>query len=209
MSTAFDNSTIYLVDGDGEFLQGLSYVLRAAGMAVETYTSGEAFLSEFDAVRRGCVVVNVRLPGMSGIDLIGALAAQRKSLWVIAVGARSDDPLVSDAIDAGASIFVGKSFDATPLLGAIHRAMSVHGAETRLRAEAKDAAARLGALSARERDVLDCLAQGLTIKETAGSLALSPKSVETYRARLVEKLNAKSPASLMRIALLASLTERL
>ncbi len=208
MSAMFDYAKVYIVTEDEDYVLNITSSLRATGLEVRAYGSAAAFLSELNAARRDCVIVEVSRATASGLDLIRALAVMSNSLSVVAVGALRDGSPATEAIRAGASEFIEKSLDTTMLIAAIRRAMDGFGTTVRLRAQTANAMTRLSALSRRERDVLDGFAKGLTIKEIAGSLALSPKSVETYRARLIEKMNAKSAANLMRIALLASLDER-
>ncbi len=207
MSVPIDVFTVYIVDGDPEFLFGLSRDLQSNGLAVQTYDTTHGFLAEFDGKRRGCVVVDICLPGMSGINLINDLAMRNLSSPVIAVNGCADALLAAKSIEAGAGICFEKPVDARVLTTAIEEAVNGSSAAAQLRAQAPRELAKLDSLSPRERAVLDAFARGLSTKEIAGALALSAKSVETYRARLTEKLDAKSPAKLMRIALLATLIE--
>jgi len=209
MSIPHDHKTVYLIDEDHEFSNEISDRLHTSGFAVRRYGSAELFILEISAIRTGCVVSPLRLPGLSAIDLIRAVAAEIKALPAIVIGAGADGALAFDAIRAGAVDFIARPFDPDALVGAVSRAMDGFCTAAHLRAEAVRALKRLAALSRREHEVLDRFAEGLAIKEIANNLGLSPKSVETYRARLIEKLEAKSPARLMRLALLASVIEPL
>ena len=174
---------------------------------METFATAEEFLSELGPAKKGCAVAEALLPGMNGFALIAAIAARAAWISAIVVSADVDSEMTVQALQAGAVYVVKKPFDAQILLNMVRDAVGGFFTAARLRAEAAAALTRLAALSPREREVLNSLALGLAIKEIAKSMSLSPKSVETYRARLGEKLAARNSAALMRIALLISLME--
>jgi two-component system response regulator FixJ len=201
------NRDVYLIDDDSNLLAFLLLCLDGGGLGVKSFGTAESFLSELTPATFGCAVVDLRLPEMDGLSLIKAIAARCAWLPVIVITAYSDAASAADAMNAGALRVVRKPFDPTALIGDIRAAMNGFCTAARLRAEAAKSAKKLAALSRREREVLDSFSRGLAIKEIARAMALSPKSVETYRVRLIKKLGARNAATLMRMALLDSLME--
>jgi two-component system response regulator FixJ len=198
--------TIYLVDDDPVVLDLLSAELIDAGMAVQAFGSAEAFLDVHTIGMRGCLLVDVRLPGMDGMDLIAALNARASHLSFVAMSGFARTPLVVQAMRAGALDFLEKPFAPCALVGAVHVAIrwaSTGAAD--MRGDAAEAAARVVRLTPRERTVFNEFATGASTKQVAAILGVSPKTVETYRARLLSKLDVDTPYALVRLAVLASL----
>lgn len=193
---------VFVVDDDEAIRDSLAALLQAEGLTVETFASGEAFLAAFDADDRpGCLLVDMRMPGMSGLELHEALAARAVSIPVIMITGQGDVPTAVRAMKAGVAEFVEKPVNPDEVLEMIGRLL----AEQQVVAEARDAAAdvmkRLDRLTPRERDVLKHLVAGAPNKVIAYELGISPRTVEVHRARVMEKMQARHLSELVRMAL--------
>jgi two-component system response regulator FixJ len=178
-------------------------MLKTSGFQVRTYESGLDFLKSATSLDPGCILLDIRMPGMDGLEVLGALRAKGVSLPVIIMTGHGDVSLAVQAMKAGALDFIEKPFEKAVLLSAID-----HGIE-RLKRSAADvdradeAAVKLQALTPRERDVLDGLAKGLPNKTIAYDLGISPRTVEIHRANLMTKLGVRSLSEALRIAFAA------
>jgi two-component system response regulator FixJ len=170
---------------------------------VKTYVSGQDFLDRLGAAARGCVITDVQMPGLSGIELLGALSGRLSDLPVIVLTGRGDVPLAVQALKAGAADFIEKPFDPAAMLGAVHSALERLEREAGRGDRQAVYAQKLATLSARERDVLRGLVAGWSNKTIARELAISPRTVETYRANIMMKLQAHSLSDLVRMSVVA------
>jgi two-component system response regulator FixJ len=195
-------STVHIVDDDDAVRDSLSVLLESTGFAVATYASAEAFLAA-PAASGGCIVVDVRMPGMGGLELQEEVARRGSRIPVIVMTGHADVPLAVRAMKAGAFDFVEKPFDETALVAAVRRACDL-GREV-ARAAAAEAALdeRLALLTPREREVLDALVAGKPNKIIAFELSISPRTVEIHRARVMEKMQARTLSDLVRMTLAA------
>ncbi|HEY3800892.1 MAG TPA: response regulator FixJ [Caulobacteraceae bacterium] len=194
----------HVVDDDQDARAGLEFLLSAAGLAVATYDSAAAFL-DAASMARGVVVTDVRMPGMDGITLAKRLADMGLILPVIVMTGHADVPLAVEAMKAGVVDFIEKPYDNEAMLAAITAAMArppprLPGAD-----EQRQHLRRFEALSARERQVLGGLVAGKSNKVIAYDLAISPRTVEIYRAHVMTKTGAHSLSELVRLALAAGL----
>jgi two-component system response regulator FixJ len=206
MPTTPDRPTVFMIEDDPTVRESLSITLVESGVAVQVFDTAEAFLEVHTTEMRGCLLVDIRLPQMDGISLIAALGDRATRLPSVAMSAYTRTPLVVDAMRVGAVDFLEKPFAELALLRAVWVAMqwaSTGAAD--MRADAAAATARVGMLTARERTVFNEFATGASTKQVADILALSPKTVETYRTRLLSKLDVNTPYALVRLAVLASL----
>jgi two-component system response regulator FixJ len=197
---------IFMVEDDPLLQEVLSNGLGDAGFLVRAFSTAEAFLEAHTTQMRGCLLVDLRLPRMDGIALIAALIGRATRLPSVAMSGFSRTPIVVEAMRAGAIDFLEKPFELSDLLRAVrvaNRWASTGAAETR--ADAAMAAARVSFLTYRERTIFDAFATGASTKQIASILSLSPKTVETYRLRLLSKLNVYTPYALVRLAVLNSL----
>jgi FixJ family two-component response regulator len=178
--------------------------MESIGLAAESYPSAQAYLDAFDATRPGCLVLDVRMRGMSGLDLQQRLAGEPLRPPIIIVTGHGDVPMAVRAVQAGAVDFIEKPFNDQVLLDAVHRALQrdaeVRGQAMRL-ADIKD---RLQRLTPREREILDLIVAGRRNKVIAADLGISQSTVEAHRAKVMEKLEARSLSDLMRMVLLVS-----
>jgi len=201
-----DNSAVvHLIDDDEAVRQALAFLLTTAGHAVRVHDSAESFLQIAHAAQPGCIVSDVRMPGLDGIGLLRKLKEIGITLPVVIMTGHADVPLAVEAMKAGAVDFIEKPFDDEVLLSAIRLALSRHGETGQRDAEQARIRARIDALSERERQVLDGLVAGHPNKTIAYDLALSPRTVEVHRANVMIKMGASSLSDLVRMALTAKL----
>lgn len=200
-------SLVHVIDDDEAMRQSLSFLLKTAGLGVVTYDSAAAFLRELPKVRLGCIVTDVRMPEISGIDLLHRLRDLRAKLPVIVVTGHGDVPLAVEAMKLGAIDFLEKPFDDEALLGAVNAALRHEGANPKREAERTNIVERLATLSNRERQVLEGLVAGHPNKTIAYDHGISPRTVEIYRANLMSKMNAASLSDLVRMALISGMLD--
>jgi FixJ family two-component response regulator len=193
--------TVYLVEDDASVRDSLALMLGLAGYATGAYADAESFLAAWREDWAGCVVTDLRLPGMSGLELQAALRARRCALPVIVITGHGDVPSARAAFRAAAVDFLEKPFDDAQLRTAIDGAFALEdrrlGADQTRRADA----AKLERLTPREREVLEHAARGLHAKEIGAALGISPRTVEVHKAHLMEKLGVRNVAELVRFAL--------
>jgi len=195
-----DPYPIYVVDDDEAIRRSLSFLLKTSGFAVQMFEGGLPFLKAAAGLEPGCVLLDVRMPDMDGLEVQRELRARGVMLPVVIMTGHGDVDMAVAAMKAGASDFIEKPFEKAALLACIAAAQRQSVAERGLSARAQEAQARLNALTARERDVLDGLIQGLPNKTIAYDLGISPRTVEIHRANLMQKLEVRSLAEALRIA---------
>jgi two-component system response regulator FixJ len=197
-----------VIDDDDAMRESLAFLFKSAKVPVATYGSADAFLEQVTKVPTGCVVTDVRMPGMSGIDLLKRLRELNNAIPVIVITGHGDVPLAVEAMKYGASDFLEKPFDDDVLLVAVRSALSDQAAAGEEQALRTAIVQRLDQLSARERQVLDGLVAGHPNKTIAYDLGISPRTVEIYRANVMTKMGASSLSELVRMALTAGVLGR-
>jgi two-component system response regulator FixJ len=196
---------VHLVDDELAVRRSVGFMLKTAGMMVETYASGEEFLKAVAGVGHGCILLDVRLDGMDGLAVQQALKDRGITVPVVLISGHGDIGLAVRAMKAGAIDFIEKPFEKATLLAAIEQAR-VHGeGQDHVRRLADAAKVQLNALTPRERDVLDGLVDGHSNKVVAYELGISPRTVEIHRANLMTKLGVASLSEALRIAFAARL----
>jgi two-component system, LuxR family, response regulator FixJ len=200
-----DKGIVHVIDDDEAMRQSLAFLLGTAGMEVETYESAEAFLAVAPTIKAGCVVTDVRMPGLSGVELLRQLRDRKFAIPVIIITGHGDVPLAVEAMKIGAADFLEKPFDDVILLASVRSALDRLDQDHKRLAERSDIESRLAALSNRERDVLEGLVAGLANKQIAYDLGISPRTIEIYRANLMTKMQAASLSDLVRMALIAGI----
>jgi two-component system response regulator FixJ len=195
------NGVVHIVDDDDAVRQSLAFLLSSAGLPVRLYDSASAFLAGLSTPQDGCLITDVRMPGMSGIDLLKALREKAYSMPAIVITGHGDVPLAVEAMKAGAVDFIEKPFEEEAILTAVRRALEQGSDEN---GDEIVVAAKLATLSERERQVLEGLVAGHPNKAIAHELGISPRTVEVYRANLMAKMQAKSLSELIRMAILAN-----
>ncbi|SFN82711.1 response regulator transcription factor [Sphingomonas sp. OK281] len=199
--------TVHIVDDDEAIRQSVSFLLRKAGYAVETYPSGTHFLKSVTRETRGCLLLDVRMPDLDGLEVQARLARSGNTLPVIMLTGHGDVTLAVRAIKAGAIEFLEKPFERNVLLAAIETALAHAARSGRDHFAAADALVRLAVLTPRERDVLDGMVLGRPNKLIAYDLDIATRTVEVHRSNLMEKLAARSLSDVLRIAFSAGLGE--
>jgi two-component system, LuxR family, response regulator FixJ len=200
-----DKTVIHVIDDDLAMRDSLAFLLDVNGYKPRAYESATAFLKGAEIDGLNCVVSDIRMPDMNGIELVRKLKSEGSKCPVILITGHGDVALAVEAMKAGAVDFIEKPFDDETLLGAIRAALEASPAEPVSNSARKDAEARLAELSPRERDVLQGLVAGKINKVIAHDLRISPRTVEVYRANLMAKTGARSMSELMRLALAAGL----
>ena len=199
-----DSYPIYVVDDDEAIRRSLSFLLKTSGFPVQQFDGGLPFLKAAGALEPGCVLLDVRMPDMDGLEVQRELRARGVMLPVVIMTGHGDVDMAVAAMKAGASDFIEKPFEKAALLACIDAARRQSIAARGADARAQEAQARLNALTDRERDVLNGLVDGLPNKTIAYDLGISPRTVEIHRANLMQKLEVRSLAEALRIAFHAS-----
>jgi len=194
-------SIVYIVDDDDAMRDSLKWLLESRGLKVELYPSGDAFLRDFSRDFCGCVVLDVRMPGMSGIDLYTRLRARASTLPVIFITGHGDVPMAVSALKKGAADFIEKPFDDQDMLKLIESCIKQDRAAAAKRAEKASLAQSLERLTQREREVLKLIVDGKLNKQIADDLGISIKTVEVHRSRVMEKMGAGSVVELVQLVL--------
>lgn len=197
--------TVHVIDDDDALRDSLTFLLRTANIDVMGHASASAFLDALPKGSSSCIITDVRMPGLSGIDLLKRLKELRIAAPVIVITGHGDVPLAVEAMKSGAVDFLEKPFDDEVLLQSVRSALREHAGAAKRQAERSDIEGRLATLSPRERDVLDGLVAGQANKQIAFDLGISPRTIEIYRANLMDKMKAGSLSDLVRMALIAGI----
>ena len=197
-----NEGVVHVVDDDDAMRHSLLFLLECAGLEAKAYESAIAFLGSVETMERGCIVTDVRMPGMSGLELVGKLREAGVPDPVIVITGHGDVPLAVEAMKAGVSDFIEKPFDDEQLLGAVRTALARSRGILAEEGERRAVEERLAALSGREREVLDGLVDGKPNKIIAFDLGISARTVEIYRANVMTKMQARSLSELVRMVLL-------
>jgi two-component system response regulator FixJ len=198
---------VHVIDDDEALRESLAFLLRAAQLEVKSYSSAKAFLDTLPDESLGCVITDVRMPDISGIDLLRRLKELKIGVPVIVVTGHGDVALAVEAMKIGAADFFEKPFDDDLLLASVRSALREQEGEKKRYAERAEIESRIAALSPRERDVLTGLVEGRANKQIAFDLGISPRTVEIYRANLMNKMQADSLSDLVRMALVAGILD--
>jgi FixJ family two-component response regulator len=190
---------VFVIDDDPAVLRALERLLRSNGFPVEAYTSASAFFERPAYNGAACVLLDLRMPGLSGLDVQEELARKDMSMPIVFLSGQGDVPSTARAMKEGAVDFLVKPVDETQLLDAIARALSRAVDLRRERREEQDAQERLARLTKREREVCDLVARGLLNKQIAFELGTSEKTVKVHRGRMMHKLEVNSVAALVRL----------
>ena len=196
---------VHVIDDDEALRESLAFLLRAAQLEVKSYASARTFLDELPDEPLGCVITDVRMPEISGIDLLRRLKELKIGVPVIVVTGHGDVALAVEAMKIGAADFFEKPFDDDLLLASVRSALREQDGQIKRFAERAEIESRIAALSPRERDVLRGLVEGRANKQIAFDLGISPRTVEIYRANLMNKMQADSLSDLVRMALVAGM----
>jgi len=193
--------TVFIIDDQASVRHALGEMLSVFGYSVEAYESADRFLRTLDPQRPGCVVADVRMPGMDGIELVRELARRQVLLPVVVISGHADVPMAVAAIKAGAEDFIEKPVDDVQLVAAINRGLARTYAQKHLQETIQDLRARFERLTPREGEVLGLVVQGYTSQAVGERLGISTRTVEGYRVQIMEKMQAESVAVLVRQAI--------
>ena len=196
------SAVVHLIDDDEHVRRALAFLLGTAGFAVKVYDSASVFLDRFEQEATGCIVSDVRMPGIDGLQLLKKLEAMGARMPVVVMTGHADVALAVEAMKAGAVDFIEKPFPDEVLINAIHMALS-RGSKIEPAGDAAQARTRLASLTPREKEVLDGLLAGHPNKTIAYDLGLSPRTVEVHRANVMTKMGASSLSELVRMTLSA------
>jgi len=203
-----DEQTVFVVDDDAGMRKSLRWLIESVKLNVETYASAQDFLEAYTSDRPGCLVLDIRLPGMSGLELQEKLVEKGISIPIIIITAHGDVPMAGRAMQSNAFDFIEKPINDQILLDRIQQALEK---DTKLRTDQAariKIAERMAKLSRREYEVMERVVGGKSSKEIAGELQISLKTVEHHRARLMKKMEAESVAILVQMVLFVSQNSR-
>ncbi len=194
-----DNPVVFVVDDDEAICESLRLLIGDIGLEVRTFTSAREFLEKYDSSHPGCLVLDVRMSGMSGLELQSRLRELGLYIPTIIITGHADVPMAVEAMKAGALDFIEKPFRAQVLLDAIQKAIDLDLRIRRRQKERLDVQTRIQHLTQREREVMDCLIAGKSNKNTAFDLGISQKTVDFHRANILEKVGVNSVVELVRL----------
>ncbi len=194
-------SLVYVVDDDEAVRDSLKWLLEANRYQVVCFARAEDFLNQYDPARTACLILDVRMPGMSGLELQEQLVARDANLPILFITGHGDVPMAVATMKKGAVDFIEKPFNDAALRTSVERMLSAAETEAEARRRGQERGALLARLTARERQVLDCIVAGRLNKQIADDLGISIKTVEAHRANIMDKLNAGTVADLLRLAL--------
>ncbi len=200
--------TVFIVDDDAAVCRALQRLLESVGLDVTTFGSAQEFLDEFDAGRPGCLVLDVRMPGLSGLDLQDVLNSKNLTIPIIFISAHGDVPVSVRAMKAGAMDFFQKPIHHQTFLDAVNRALSKDADVRKQESEKDDIRRRVESLTPREHEVLNLLVAGLRNKQIAGELGASERTIKIHRARVMEKMEAESLPDLVLMAQAVGISKR-
>ena len=203
-----ETAIVHVIDDDEALRDSLAFLLRTADLDVMSHASAAAFLDALPLTGLTCIITDVRMPGLSGIDLLRRVRELGIEVPVIVITGHGDVPLAVEAMRCGAVDFLEKPFDDEILLQSVRAALRQQAGAAKRQSERAEIENRLAALSPRERDVLGGLVAGRANKQIAFELGISPRTVEIYRANLMDKMQAGSLSDLVRMALIVGILGR-
>jgi len=196
---------VYVIDDDEAMRDSLNFLLDSAGFVASLFETAQQFLDALPTLAFGCVVSDVRMPGIDGLELLKRLKALRSGFPIVVMTGHGDVPLAVEAMKLGAMDFLEKPFEDERLIAMIETALRLAEPAAKSDAVAQDIAARIASLSPRERQVMDGLVAGLSNKLIAREYDISPRTIEVYRANVMTKMQANSLSELVRFAMRAGL----
>jgi two-component system, LuxR family, response regulator FixJ len=198
---------VHVIDDDAAMRDSLNFLLNSAGFEVTLFETAQQFLDALPALAFGCVISDVRMPGIDGIELLKRLRTLNSGFPIVVMTGHGDVPLAVEAMKLGAMDFLEKPFEDERLIAMIEAALRVAEPAAKSDAVAQDIAARVASLSPRERQVMDGLVAGLSNKLIAREYDISPRTIEVYRANVMTKMQAGSLSELVRFAMRAGLVK--
>ncbi|HXK56959.1 MAG: response regulator transcription factor [Gammaproteobacteria bacterium] len=196
---------VFVVDDDQAMRNSLKWLIESVGMKVETYSTADDFIQNYYPGRAGCLLLDVRMPGMSGLELQEHFIKHQINIPIIIITGHGDVPMAVRAMKSGAVDFIEKPFNDELLLESIRNALSMDVEQRAAQAERAEIATRLANLTPREHEVMEMVTAGKANKEIAQTLGVSAKTVEAHRSRVMEKMEANSLADLVKMAVAANI----
>lgn len=196
--------TVYVVDDDAAMRKSLRWLVESVGLKVETFASAGEFLESVRPGMHGCIILDVRMPGMSGLDLQEQLVEQRLMLPVIIITGHADVPMAVRALKSGAHDFIEKPFNDQVLLERVQRALEQGDEDRMIEDRRRMIDDRIATLTPRERQVMEMVVNGMANKQVAAELGLSEKTIEVHRKHVMDKMQAGNVADLIRMAMRGS-----
>jgi len=204
MKASGSPKTVFVVDDDAAMRDSLKWLIESVGLRVQTYSSANQFIRDYYPGRSGCLLLDVRMPGMSGLELQEHFLKHGIHIPIIIITGHGDVPMAVRAMKAGAVDFIEKPFNDEMLLDSIRAALDLDERWRADQTQRAEVAARLGHLTPRELEVMEMVCDGKANKEIASELGVSSKTVEAHRAKVMEKMEADSLAELVRMALVSN-----
>ncbi len=196
---------VFIVDDDEQVRSALTLLMRSVGLSTQSFSSAHEYLEQFDVNQPGCLILDVRMPGISGLDLQARLTAEVIHPPIIIITGHGDVPMAVRAVTAGAVDFIEKPFNNQAMLDSVHRAIELDAKQRGETSRIQDIETRYNELTPREKEVLQCVIEGKRNKIIAADMNISQSTVEAHRAKVMDKMLASSLSDLMRMALLLKL----
>ena len=200
-----DAPCVFIVDDDEQVRSALTLLMESVGLKAESFASASDYLQQFDASKSGCLILDVRMPGISGLDLQARLSAETIHPPIIIITGHGDVPMAVRAVNAGAVDFIEKPFNNQSMLDNVHRALELDAKQRGESSRLQDIEQRYNDLTPREKEVLQCVIEGKRNKIIAADMHISQSTVEAHRSKVMDKMLADSLSDLMRMALLLKL----
>ncbi|MFK5892131.1 MAG: response regulator transcription factor [Pseudomonadota bacterium] len=194
-------TTVFIIDDDSDVRNALQLLMESVGLRVKTFASALDYIQQFDFNQAGCLIVDVRMPGMSGLDLQAQLTAEKHHPPIIIITGHGDVPMAVKAVKAGAVDFIEKPFNNQSMLDSVHRAIELDAKQRGEVSRKLEIEQRYESLTPREKEVFTRVVAGQRNKVIAAELFITQSTIEVHRARVMEKMLAKSLSDLMRMAL--------
>ena len=202
-----EQATVFIVDDDEQVRSALTLLMESVGLTALSFASAQDYLDQFDPDKPGCLILDVRMPGISGLDLQARLTAERIHPPIIIITGHGDVPMAVRAVRAGAVDFIEKPFNNQVMLDSVHRAIETDSVQRGETSRLQEIEEHYNALTPREKEVLQCVIAGKRNKVIASELNITQSTVEAHRSKVMEKMSAESLSDLMRMAILLKLIE--
>jgi len=195
------DSKVHIVDDDDAVRKSLQMLFKSVGVATQIYESGDAFLDQFDGSAEGCILLDIRMPGTSGLEVQKQLSERGSNVPIIFITGHGDVPMAVEAMQLGAFDFVQKPFRDQDLMDRVSQALSESEQQAEISAQAQEIVERYDSLTPREKEVMTCVVKGQANKVIAMDRNVSQRTVEIHRARVMDKMQARSLADLVRMSI--------
>ncbi len=197
--------SVFIVDDDEQVRSALTLLMESVGLKSESFSSAQEYLDQFDASKSGCLILDVRMPGLSGLDLQARLSVEKSHPPIIIITGHGDVPMAVRAVTAGAVDFIEKPFNNQSMLDSVHRAIEQDAKQRGESSRLQDIETKYDELTPREKEVLQYVIEGKRNKIIASEMNISQSTVEAHRSKVMEKMAANTLSDLMRMALLLEL----